>query len=412
MVSWLDMAVGIFRWPKLFEYYYVQFHRKSFKNSICNQNENKRPTLWIDISNIYQHDARTGIQRVVRAVLTECASFANAEGWDIKKIAATTKQSYRVVSWPQRVENLTVAELAEPISGDWFLGLDLSLGIVPKHKQQIESWKSRGVKVAFVVYDLLPLEHPEWFSAKLVGRFHRWIRTLAILADSVFCISNCVKKDFVTAMQARFGLTNQSIVSYVVPLGSDISATEPSKGIVDGFSEALLEISKGRSALMVGTIEPRKGHVDVIKAFEYLWDRRFDYKLVIVGRPGWLTDTIQINIIEHPNLGKSLFWFKDATDEMLDILYRKTSGVIIASRGEGFGLPLIEAKYYNKKILARELPIFREQEAEGVTYFKNGSVGQLADDIGNWLASHDGSINYSNVFTWHDTAKFLFSKLA
>ena len=41
---------------------------------------------------------------------------------------------------------------------------------------------------------------------------------------------------------------------------------------------------------MVGTIEPRKGHSQSLDAFELLWSKGAPQRLVIVGKPGWMTE--------------------------------------------------------------------------------------------------------------------------
>ena len=39
---------------------------------------------------------------------------------------------------------------------------------------------------------------------------------------------------------------------------------------------------------MVGTVEPRKGHLQALAAFDLLWQMHKDVRLLVVGREGWL----------------------------------------------------------------------------------------------------------------------------
>ena len=80
----------------------------------------------------------------------------------------------------------------------------------------------------------------------------------------------------------------------------------------------------------------------------------------------------------------------------------------MASRGEGFGLPLIEAASYDIPVLARNLPVFEEVGGENVTYFSGLDPVGLADSLATWLKSlakgtapHSGEIPW---MTWDESA--------
>ena len=133
---------------------------------------------------------------------------------------------------------------------------------------------------------------------------------------------------------------------------------------------------------MVGTLEPRKGYTQALQAFEQIWRSGMDALLVIVGKPGWKTESLQEHLAGHAEQGKKLFWFGRASDELLRRLYHAASGVLVASEAEGYGLPLIEAAQYGKPVLARDIPVFRETAAPGTSFFEAGS---FAESLGSWI---------------------------
>lgn len=387
-LAWLEKLKKIPRTPAMIERRSVTKARNSNRPQTADSNSSES-TLWVDISVISRRDAGTGIQRVVRALLTELQASSIA-GWRVQPVVATPRQPYRAVSW----QNATVAPeeypRMEPQAGDIFLGLDLSAHIVPRHQRQMAAWKSHGLKLAFVIYDLLPLQHPDWFSAKLVRAFRRWIKSVAILADQVFCISHPVKQDFDDFMQSRYGLQPGTISANVFPLGADIQASQPSTGLPEGFAEKLNSIGRGKAALMVGTIEPRKGYGQILDAFEHLWVRGRTHKLVFVGRPGWMTESLQHRITANTHLGDRLFWFDNASDEALNTLYENCAGVIVASYAEGYGLPLLEALGHGKPVLARDLAVFRQFQTPLVSYFAaDASAETVSAAVEHWLANAD-----------------------
>jgi glycosyltransferase involved in cell wall biosynthesis len=138
---------------------------------------------------------------------------------------------------------------------------------------------------------------------------------------------------------------------------------------------------------MVGTIEPRKGHDKALAALEVLWNKPLlneNFKLLVVGRPGWKTGSLQKLLRQHPENKRRLRWIDDASDEYLDKLYQASWGVLMPSRGEGFGLPIIEAATYAKPILARDLPVFREISPPNVEFFSSDKAEDLAIAIRSW----------------------------
>jgi glycosyltransferase involved in cell wall biosynthesis len=61
----------------------------------------------------------------------------------------------------------------------------------------------------------------------------------------------------------------------------------------------------------------------------------------------------------------------------------------MASEGEGFGLPLIEAAHYELPIIARDLPIFREIAIDFASYFPmDASANELQAHLQHWLDLH------------------------
>lgn len=82
------------------------------------------------------------------------------------------------------------------------------------------------------------------------------------------------------------------------------------------------DIRRRKSFLMVGTLEPCKGHEQVLEAFEQLWRFGQDVYLVIVGKQDWLVEKIVARLRAHPELNKRLFWFEGINDEYQDKIYR------------------------------------------------------------------------------------------
>lgn len=390
--------------------------RKSVHSGIVSCDRQNNLQLLVDVSVIIHNDAGTGIQRVVRAILAELA-IQIPENYTLRPVYATRRHAFHYAG--DFRQKLGISDLPDETgqvkvqAGDIFFGLDLTAHILPRRSAQLERWKKAGVQMHMMVYDLLPLQSPQWFYKRTVAHFQRWLRTIAVFADSFICISNTVRRDVKHILADQYNLTGTDAPAlHVVRLGAEIEASIPSRGVSVQHQEILQLISNKTTILVVGTLEPRKGHKDVLRAFERLWRQGQEINLVICGKAGWKTELLQQRIMEHPELGDRLFWFNDATDETLYALYRACAGVIVASFGEGFGLPLVEALSFNKPVLARDIPVFREIGGNQVHFFDATEPKMMASQIQDWLELPPQKICRSFItFSWHDTVKSLLTQL-
>jgi glycosyltransferase involved in cell wall biosynthesis len=340
-----------------------------------------RPHLFVDVSNIYRHDARTGIQRVVRSIWGELRRRSGST-FDLVPVVASARHGYCAA--PLDCLDGGPAAALQPIEvapGDHFLGLDLTAHLLPRYREQLRCWQRQGVSVHLIVYDLLPLLRPQWFQRRSIANYARWFDTLTSYAESAICISRQVAREFVEELYSRGCKRDLAVVH--LPMAAELAASNPSTG-VDAATTAVLNRSRFRPAvLMVGTVEARKGYEVALAAFDHLWQtgQADAPDLVIVGRPGWKTEKLQQRLRGHVEQGRRLHWIENASDEALGLLYHNCRGVLMASRGEGFGLPLTEAVLHGRPVLARDLAVFREQDLPGVSYFQSDSPEPLARAI-------------------------------
>jgi glycosyltransferase involved in cell wall biosynthesis len=366
----------------------------------------------VDVSAIIQHDAQTGIQRVVRAVWSELSGRRNGE-FDIVPVYATTGHGYCYAPF-DFLEGSSEPGRQPVVAGcgDMFLGLDLSAHLLPKYRSQLRAWQGRGATIHLVVYDLLPLVRPEWFSHQTCAHFRRWFDVVRDEADQALCISDQVARELCQEL-ATNGALDRPIVGRL-HLGGDIGASVPSPGVSDEARRLLDGLRFRPAILMVGTIEPRKGYEIALTAFDYLWKTRPNDApdLIIVGKRGWKTEGLQQRIGSHPQNGRRLHWLDEVSDEALCGFYEGCRGVLMASRAEGFGLPLLEAAAHRRFILARDLPVFREQRLPNVLYFDDDRPVALGGRLMDLLAAGQKEPAPSaNLPTWRDCAERLIVEI-
>lgn len=366
--------------------------------------------VYVDISVISQDDAATGIQRVVRSV---AFLLDKAEAVRVKPrfVYTDNNRHYRVRLTDRGYERTD--DLVDYQSGDLFFGLDFSLDAVWRMRGELRRMRQMGVRFWYLVHDFLPLTRPEWFSASTVLRFHNWLAIMAATADGFFCVSPPVAGQLRAIIADRFGVTDGFAVE-VIPLGWDLSNSQPSSGLPDGFEHLLDKVRKVPSVLMVGTIEPRKGHCDALRAMELLWREGSAVQLVLVGGVGWKMDAFIDELDRHPENGGRLLRTGKISDEALGLLYQACAGVVFPSLAEGFGLPLVEALGHGKPVLARRLDVFAGHTGKGVTFFDEEiDTAGLAAVIAAWLTGKPGDepARPDLLARWDDTAEVIVNRL-
>lgn len=364
----------------------------------------RQPRLLVDISELVQRDARSGIQRVVRAVLSEW--LANPpQGYRVEPVYATVDRPYQyarrfTAQWLGCSDTPWLRdEPVEIAAGDIFIGLDLQPQTVPARREFYRTLRRQGGRVCFVVYDLICVTMPQYFPAGAEQQFSRWLEVVAE-SDRAICISRAVADELAQWLDERgsaqsFSQPSSQSSPRPLPtlswfhLGADLEHSAPTDGLPADAPVMLERLAERPSFLMVGTLEPRKGHIDVLEAFEQLW--RADQpanavNLVIVGRAGWMVDDLIERLRNHPEQSRRLFWYESASDQYLHQLYQACTCLIAASYSEGFGLPLIEAAHHELPLLVRDIPVFREVAGEGAAYFDGNDA--LASTVQKWLALH------------------------
>lgn len=237
----------------------------------------------------------------------------------------------------------------------------------------VDEFRSTGGHVCAVLYDLIPFSHPETVAEQTRLAHTNWWNEAPSHIDSVMCISNAVRDDYLAWQE-------KATVSHKLPpesigyfhLGAELKQDDQ---VITVLNSAM------PSFLVVGSLEPRKNHVFILDAFDQLWQQNKEVSLVIVGGFGWKSENLIARIQRHPELGHRLFLIRDASDRDLYTLYNKCEALIIASLAEGFGLPIVEAFHHGAKVICSDLPVFREIAGDHALYFDLTSSESLANIV-------------------------------
>lgn len=224
--------------------------------------------------------------------------------------------------------------------------------------------RARGVEIVIVVHDLLPILFEHFYPSPWRYQFKDNVRAAFGYASAFVCVSGSTR-----AALREFGHRNKleavpMMTAYngFEPLVSEAAAAEIRQATRKPMmgNGRLFETARLNPLLMVGSVEPKKGHVPAVKCLEALWQAGYQRPLLIVGRPGWMEREVVAAIRGSFFFNKKIFWFSDADDYDLAVAYIFCHALIFSSLAEGFGIPMIEAAYYGKPTIALDTPVVRE----------------------------------------------------
>lgn len=377
--------------------------------------------IFVDVSILAITDARTGIQRVVRSILRELLE-APPTGYRIEPVFATlghTGYSYARTFTCKfmgiKDTGWAIDQEIDYAPGDIFLGLDLHPDIAVQQRPYLTHLKNKGVKIAYIVYDLLPILQSQYFEEVWYGLHSNWLKSIHF-SDQLLCISAAVADEAYDWLTVYGETRKLPLAVDWFHLGADIESSVPTKGMPVSSIKVLDIINTRPTFLMVGTIEPRKAHQQVFEAFKQLWKQGIDINLVLVGKRGWLVDDFIEQLEMHKEYSRRLIWLDGISDEYLSNIYQASSCLIAASYGEGFGLPLIEAAQNDLSIIARDILVFREVAGNDALYFAdNEEPLSIGNCIKEWLKLYelDQHPKSSNIpwLTWQQSTQQLLAQL-
>lgn len=212
-----------------------------------------------------------------------------------------------------------------------------------------------NLNLVTVIYDLIPISHPEYVqNTRHVNRLLGHFTLVAQLSNLVLVNTEAIATEFrKLCTQLDLVVPEIRIVRWGVGFDSSLEPRE--------IPALLPKIKDNGYLLTVGTLEIRKNYQIILNIIKLAREKnQIIPHFVFVGTPGWGTHELQIQIEKDELLQKSITWYKGATDEELIWLYQNCDALLSPSFCEGFGLPVAEAQFFGKKTYISDIPVYRE----------------------------------------------------
>jgi glycosyltransferase involved in cell wall biosynthesis len=268
-----------------------------------------------------------------------------------------------------------------PGPGDFLISVGLDWDSA--YPKQFFELKKQGIRVITCCYDLIPVLFPQYCVGEVSQKFTEYFVELTWGSEAVLCISEQSRRDF-TQLCNELGAPARKTV--VIPLGDSLPTGH------EAISDSIRSLSETAFILYVSTIERRKNHEVLYRAYHVLARRGLTAqlpKLVFVGMPGWGVGELLKDIELDPLTKDLVVQLNQVSDNELSHLYKEALFCVFPSLYEGWGLPVGEALAMGKAVIASGEGSLPEVGGDLVRYLPAWDAYAWADTILEYLNNPD-----------------------
>lgn len=248
------------------------------------------------------------------------------------------------------------------------------------HSPSPDNLDSIKGKIIVTIHDLIYKTYPQSHTPQTIALSDHYIRQAVKRANKVICVSQNTRED----LHRFFDLPKEK--TCVVYHGVDHKLFYVSKQKVNPWMN---EVGIHKPfILFVGTVEPRKNLLGVLKSLVLLKStKKFDGQLVVAGMKGWLDSEITPSIKEW-GLTQDVVFTNFISDEQLRQLYNLTQAFIFPSFYEGFGFPILEAFSCGAPVVTSNTTSCQEIAGNAALLVDPNSPQAIAEALGQILDDH------------------------
>lgn len=257
-------------------------------------------------------------------------------------------------------------------------------------------------KFVMTVHDLAFIRNPEWFTPSRSNYYRQATLASAPRAERIITVSRAARDDLIEMA----GVDPDRID--VIHNGVEPEFHPRSEEEVREVREALR--LPERFVLFVGTLEPRKNVIRLVRAWEQIAGHA-DVDLVIVGRSGWKTEPI-MQAIERSPLFNRIHLVGHVPGPQLPAVYTAARALVWPSLFEGFGLPPLEAMACGTPALTSNTSSLPEVTGDAAVLVNPHDTDAIADGIFNLVMNDEfrkdlraAGIVRAKQFTWDRAAE-------
>lgn len=270
-------------------------------------------------------------------------------------------------------------------------GIELYHGL--SHELPIGIQQS-GIKSVVTIHDLIFMRFPQYFGYISRKIYAAKIKYACKRADKIIAISEKTKVDLVELLN----IDTKKIEVIYQGCDAIFKARQSPQKKTDVKTKYNLP---EKYLLNVGTIEPRKNLLLLIKALTYLPNNT---QLVVIGKQTSYADKIKEYISNHNLENRVLFLTNVAFDD-LPAIYQLAEIFVYPSKYEGFGIPILEALVSGTPVIAATGSCLEEAGGPDSMYIDPDDETDLTEKIKTVLTDNirkqkmiESGLNYALNF--------------
>ncbi|MDO8608990.1 MAG: glycosyltransferase family 1 protein [bacterium] len=143
----------------------------------------------------------------------------------------------------------------------------------------------------------------------------------------------------------------------------------------------LTNLYKSSFFIYVGNFYPHKNVEKLVRAFSKI---KTETKLILIGPDDFFTKKLS-ELIKTLCMNDKIVFYHNAETQDLKFFYQNALALIHPSLSEGFGLPIIEARYFQCPIIASNIPVFQELLVDRYVQFDPMNEDSIQNAINSFL---------------------------
>ncbi|MBU0613175.1 glycosyltransferase family 4 protein [Patescibacteria group bacterium] len=264
-------------------------------------------------------------------------------------------------------------------------------------------------KIVLTVHDLAIYRHPSWFPSGQSFSTKILVPKSIKKAVRIIAVSKATKRDIMKLFKTP---SDKVSVVYegVVPQKSIGKTKSVSKTII----QRKYKIGE-KYLFFIGTIEPRKNLVALIKAYNSLLLKNYkkfkDYDLVIAGKKGWKYEEI-FKTIKDQKFNYKIRFLNYVSQEHKVALMKNATCFVFPTLYEGFGLPIAEAMSMGVPVITSKVSSMPEVSGDAALLIDPNKIVDIEKALAKVLANKrlrekmsKAGISQAKKFTWAKAAK-------
>ncbi len=400
----------------------------------CGAQDDTRLKIGIDASRSIDSIQKTGVEKVSDELIKEIRNQKSEIGgveiiyYTPKKIDWLSRGNQKILNWPLKFLWTQIRlgwELLihqpnvffSPVHTLPFMLLFMTGRDAPRRVSTIKAYK--------IIHDLAFKKHPELYTwwQKLNLNLDLWLAKK--VCAKIFVPTQAVKDDLLRYTKISADKVVVIHHGYHPVCHSDRSPSESEGGVEESLRPSISEkrrdpstsltpfaalgmTTRKKQILYIGRVEEKKNINNLIKAFEIFIEKYPDYKLILAGPIIHNSLFIIHNSIKFPGY---------VAGEQKERLLRESACLVLVSKEEGFGFPLLEGFDFGLPVLASNIPVLREVGGAACLYVNPESPAEIAAGLEKIISDENLRQNLIGQgreqlrkFNWKETAEKYLSE--